>query len=348
MTRPALARTVLALLLLAPACRRSPAPQATASPTPGASASEVVARVDGVAIRGGELDERVAKRLMRVRQEEYEIRRQALEEMIGERLLEKEAGARGISKEDLLRDEVDNQVQKPDPKLVEQLYEQNKARFGGQRKDEALADLRKALWDRVRSERRAAFQATLRQKARVEVALTAPRMELAIPASAPTLGPNGAPVTIVEFTDYQCPFCHRAQATIDQVMSTYAGKVQLVHRDFPLEGHPQAFPAARASRCAGEQGKFWDYHRSLMAAPGPMDEADLQSRAASLKLDPGAFATCLASGRFDAAIQESTEAGIKAGVDSTPAYFINGRLTIGARPFEAFKDVIDTELGRSG
>ncbi len=348
MTRPALARTVLALLLLAPACRRSPAPQATASPTPGASASEVVARVDGVAIRGGELDERVAKRLMRVRQEEYEIRRQALEEMIGERLLEKEAGARGISKEDLLRDEVDNQVQKPDPKLVEQLYEQNKARFGGQRKDEALADLRKALWDRVRSERRAAFQATLRQKARVEVALTAPRMELAIPASAPTLGPNGAPVTIVEFTDYQCPFCHRAQATIDQVMSTYAGKVQLVHRDFPLEGHPQAFPAARASRCAGEQGKFWDYHRSLMAAPGPMDEADLQSRAASLKLDPGAFATCLASGRFDAAIQESTEAGIKAGVDSTPAYFINGRLIIGARPFEAFKDVIDTELGRSG
>jgi len=268
--------------------------------------------------------------------------------MIGERLLEKEAGARGISKEDLLRDEVDNQVQKPDPKLVEQLYEQNKARFGGQRKDEALADLRKALWDRVRSERRAAFQATLRQKARVEVALTAPRMDLAIPASAPTLGPNGAPVTIVEFTDYQCPFCHRAQATIDQVMSTYAGKVQLVHRDFPLEGHPQAFPAARASRCAGEQGKFWDYHRSLMAAPGPMDEADLQSRAASLKLDPGAFATCLASGRFDAAIQESTEAGIKAGVDSTPAYFINGRLIIGARPFEAFKDVIDAELGRSG
>ena len=348
MTRPAFVRTALALLLLAAACRRSPAPQATASPTPGSSASEVVARVDGVAIRGAELDERVAKRLMRLRQDEYEIRRQALEEMIGERLLEKEAGARGISKEDLLRDEVDNQVQKPDPKLVEQLYEQNKARFGGQRKDEALADLRKALWDRVRSERRAAFQATLRQKARVEVALTAPRMDLAIPASAPTLGPNGAPVTIVEFTDYQCPFCHRAQATIDQVMSTYAGKVQLVHRDFPLEGHPQAFPAARASRCAGEQGKFWDYHRSLMAAPGPMDEADLQSRAASLKLDPGAFATCLASGRFDAAIQESTEAGIKAGVDSTPAYFINGRLIIGARPFEAFKDVIDAELGRSG
>src|SRR6266568_1079191 len=336
MTRPALFRTALALLLLAAACRRSPEPRPTASPPPGASASEVVARADGVAIRADELDERVAKRLMRLRQEEYEIRRQALEEMIGERLLEKEAGARGISKEDVLRDEVDHQVQEPDPKLLEQLYEQNKARFGGKTKAEVLGELRKALRNRQRSERQAAFQATLRQKAQVEVALSAPRMDVAIPASAPTLGPNGAAVTIVEFTDYQCPFCHRAQATIDQVLSTYAGKVQLVHRDFPLEGHPQAFPAARASRCAGEQGKFWDYHRSLMRAPGPMDEADLQSRAASLKLDSAAFATCLASGRHDASIQEST-----------PAYFINGRLIIGARPFEAFKDVIDAELGRS-
>src|SRR3989449_5135884 len=348
MTRPAFLRTALALLLLAAACRRSPAPQAAASPTPGPSASDVVARVDGVAIRGAELDERVAKRLMRLRQDEYEIRRQALEEMIGERLLAKEAKARGISTEDVLRDEVEHQVQEPDPKVLEQLYEQNKARFAGKPKTEVLGEIRKALRSRQRSERQAAFQATLRQKAQVEVALVAPRTDVAIPASAPTLGPNGAPVTIVEFTDYQCPFCHRAQATIDQVLSTYAGKVQLVHRDFPLEGHPQALPAARASRCAGEQGKFWDYHRSLMGAPGPMDEADLQSRAASLKLDSAAFATCLASGRYDAAIQESTEAGIRSGVDSTPAYFINGRLIIGARPFEAFKDVIDAELGRSG
>ena len=307
-----------------------------------------MARVDGAAIRAVELDERVGKRLLRLRQEEYEIRRQALEEMIGERLLEKESKVRGITREEVLRDELDHQIQEPDPKILEQLYEQNKARFGGKAKAEVLGELRNALRSRQRSERQAAFQATLRQKAQVEVTITAPRTDLAIPASAPTLGPNGAPVTIVEFTDYQCPFCHRAQATIDQIMSSYAGKVQLVHRDFPLDGHPQAFPAARASRCAGEQGKFWDYHRSLMGAPGPMDEVDLQSRAASLKLDGAAFATCLASRRYDAAIQESTEAGLKAGVDSTPAYFINGRLIIGARPFEAFKDVIDAELGKSG
>jgi protein-disulfide isomerase len=347
MTRPARVHTALALLLLATACRRSAAPPPADGPGP-ASGSEIVARVDGVAIRGQELDERIGKRLLRLRQEEYEIRRQALEEMIGERLLEKEARSRGISRGDLLRDELEHQVQEPDPKVMEQLYEQNKARFGGRTKAEVLGEIRRALRDRQRTERQAAFQATLRQKAQVEVALRAPRTELAVPASAPTLGPDGAPVTIVEFTDYQCPFCHRAQATIDQVMSTYAGKVQLVHRDFPLEGHPQAFPAARASRCAGEQGKFWDYHRGLMGSPGPMDEADLKSRAARLSLDSAAFATCLASDRFDAAIRESTEAGLQAGVDSTPAYFINGRLVIGARPFEAFKDVIDAELGKSG
>src|SRR6185295_13710523 len=130
MIRPARVHTALALLLLATACRRSAAPPPADGPGP-ASGSDIVARVDGVAIRGQELDERIGKRLLRLRQEEYEVRRQALEEMIGERLLEKEARSRGISKGDLLRDELEHQVQEPDPKVMEQLYEQNKARFGG-------------------------------------------------------------------------------------------------------------------------------------------------------------------------------------------------------------------------
>src|SRR5690242_9570718 len=126
MTRRDRLCTALALLLAA-ACRPSAAQPPAASPNAGSSASDIVARVDGVAIRVDELDERVGKRLARLRQEEYEVRRQALEEMIGEKLLEKEARARGISKDDLLRDELDHQVQEPDPKVMEQIYEQNKA-----------------------------------------------------------------------------------------------------------------------------------------------------------------------------------------------------------------------------
>jgi protein-disulfide isomerase len=348
MTRHALARSLFGALLVSTACARSEAPKPSASPAAPSASAEVVAQIDGVPILGRDLDERAERRLSRLRQEEYEIRSQALEEMISERLLEKEAKTRGITTEGLLRDEVDQQLPEPDPKLVAELYEQNKARFPGKTKDEVGVEIRKALKDRARAERRADLQRRLRAKSKVEVALQAPRTDMPVPAAAPVLGPNDAPVTIVQFTDYQCPFCHRAQATIDAVMSRYAGKVQLVHRDFPLDGHPQAFPAARAARCAGEQGKFWDYYRSLMTSPGSMADADLRARATTLKLDPAAFTACLSSDRNDAVIRESVEAGIRAGVSGTPAYFINGRMITGARPFEAFQEIIEGELNHKG
>jgi protein-disulfide isomerase len=348
MTRHALARSVFGALLVSTACARSEAPKASGSPAASASSTDVVATIDGKPILGRELDERAERRLSRLRQEEYEIRSQALEEMIGERLLEMEAKARGITTEGLLKDEVDQQLREPDAQLVQQVYEQNKARFPGKTKDQVVAEIRKALKDQARTQTRAELQRRLRAKSKVEVALQAPRTDMPVPAAAPVLGPNDAQVTIVQFTDYQCPYCHRAQATIDAVMSRYAGKVQLVHRDFPLDGHAQAFPAARAARCAGEQGKFWDYYRSLMTSPGSMDDKDLRARATTLKLDPAAFAGCLSSDRNDAVIRESVEAGVRAGVSGTPAYFINGRMISGARPFEAFQDIIEGELHNKG
>ena len=148
----------------------------------------------------------------------------------------------------------------------------------------------------------------------------------------------------MEFTDYQCPYCHRAQDVIDQVLSRYSGKVRFVHLDFPLDGHAGAIPAARAARCAGEQGKFWEYHRSLMTAPGSLDEADLKARATALRLDQGGFGACLSSSRHDDAIQASLRQGEELGVTGTPAYFVNGRMLSGARPVEAFTELIDSEL----
>ncbi|HWW93542.1 MAG TPA: thioredoxin domain-containing protein [Vicinamibacteria bacterium] len=342
---PALAFPLLTLW----ACRgpgaRAAAPASPeASPLPG----DLVAEVDGSPVTRGVLDQRVKNRLARLRQEEYEIRHQALEELIGDQLLEKEAQSRGISTAELLKDEVDRQVKGPNPADVEAVYSQNRARFTGRTKEQAVAEIEKALRERELGQRREAFQAQLRAKAKVLVHLQAPRQEMPVSASAPALGPPEAPVTIVEFTDYQCPYCHKAQSTIDKVLSQYAGKVQLVHRDFPLDGHSQALPAARAARCAGEQGRFWDYHHNLMTLPGDLSEADLAARAASLKLNPGAFSTCLASDRYDSSIRESMEAGAQAGVTGTPAYFINGRMIYGARPFEQFQEVIDAELHPGG
>ena len=355
-TQLLMARRALALLLAAPlalaACSRpgggSSSPGASAAPASAAAASVsgvgVVAEVNGAPILASELEPKLASRLARLRQEEYEIRRQALEELIAERLLAAEAAKRKITPEELLRQEVDAKPAALPAAQVEAIYEQNKDRFAGQPRADALARIREVVGQRAKAERRAAFEKELRDAARVAVRLEVPRATVPIPAGAPSTGPADAKVTIVEFTDYQCPYCHRAQAVIDEVLARYSGKVRFVHLDFPLDGHPGAMPAARAARCAGEQGKFWEYHRGLMTAPGTLDEADLKARAGALRLDEGAFATCLSSSRHDDAIQASFRQGEEQGVTGTPAYFVNGRMLSGARPVEAFTELIDSEL----
>jgi protein-disulfide isomerase len=133
---------------------------------------------------------------------------------------------------------------------------------------------------------------------------------------------------------------------VDEIMGRYPGKVRFVHRDFLL-GKPRSLPAARAARCAGEQGKFWEYHRDLLVTPGDMGDADLKSRAAGMGLDGGKFSTCAASDRFDADIRSATESGQSLGIDSTPTFFVNGRRLVGAVPADQFAEVIEDELNRS-
>jgi protein-disulfide isomerase len=345
----ALAPFLLAPLFLA-ACSRSRGGPAQGDPSTGArtpaavSGVGVVAEVNGSPILATELEPKVASRLARLRQEEYEIRRQTLEELIAERLLAAEASKRKVSTEELLRQEVDAKVAALPAEQVDLIYDQNKGRFAGQTRAEALARIRDVLAQRAKAERRAAFDKELRDAARVAVRLEVPRTTIAIPAGAPSTGPDNPRVTIVEFTDYQCPYCHRAQGVIDQVLSRYSGQVRFVHLDFPLDGHPGAVPAARAARCAGEQGRFWEYHRSLMTSPGTLDDADLKGRATVLKLDLGGFGACLSSGRHEDAIQASLRQGEELGVTGTPAYFVNGRMLSGARPLESFTELIDSEL----
>jgi protein-disulfide isomerase len=340
-------RSIAPLLLTAMlvACQAK-APASSPSSTAGAAASDVAATLDGAAITLAEVDERAKLSLLKVRQEEYEARKQALDAIIVERLLQKEAESRGIGVEQLLKDEVDRQIPEPDPARVAQVYEQNRARFGTKPRAAVEAELVQAFRDRARAEYRETFANQLRGKAQVAVNLDPPRTAVVSPASAPSLGPEGAPVTIVGFADFQCPYCQRAQETIDQVLKAYSSQVQFVHRDFPLDSHARAFVAARAARCAGEQGRYWEYYRSLMLDKGDMGDGDLRQRAVALKLDLPPFQSCVASERHDVAIREGVEAGMKLGVSSTPTFFVNGQMLLGARPFEDFKDVIEAELRR--
>ena len=329
------------------ACSRpaaAPAAAASSGAPPKVTGTGVVAEVNGGAILSSELEQRVSGRLARVRQEEYELRRQVLDELISERLVAAEAAKRKISAEQLLEQEVDRKATAPEDSYVDSIYEQNKVRFAGATKPEATARIREILRQRAIADRRTAFEKDLRAGATVAVRLEAPRIAVAIPSGAPSTGPKEAPVTIVEFTDYQCPYCHSAQSTIDQVMSRYEGQVRLVHLDFPLDFHSEAIPAARAARCAGEQGKFWEYHHSLMTQKGTLDPEDLKQRASSLKLGERAFGSCLASKKNDEAIQAELKQGTDLGVTGTPAYFVNGRMLSGARPLESFTELIDSEL----
>ncbi|HVQ74467.1 MAG TPA: thioredoxin domain-containing protein [Candidatus Binatia bacterium] len=157
-------------------------------------------------------------------------------------------------------------------------------------------------------------------------------------------GPSGAPVTIVEFSDYECPYCKRTQGVIGQLMDEYPGKIRLVFKDFPLHFHPGARPAAEAARCAGASGRFWEYHDLLFVAQPAFSRTDLLMYARRLDIDQATFAACLDAGRFRPLVQRDLEEGRALGVRGTPTFFVNGQRLVGAQPIESFREAVDQAL----
>jgi protein-disulfide isomerase len=163
----------------------------------------------------------------------------------------------------------------------------------------------------------------------------------------PVLGDKNAPVTIVSFEDYQCPFCKRAfDQTLPQLKQEYidTGKVKLVYRDFPLGFHPEANPAAEASECADDQGKFWEYHDQLFNNQQTLGRDLYIKLAGDLGLDVDKFTQCIDNGETRQEVQADTNYGQQVGVSGTPTFFINGIKLVGAQPYAAFKQIIDAEL----
>lgn len=161
----------------------------------------------------------------------------------------------------------------------------------------------------------------------------------------PSIGPADAPITIVEFSDYQCPYCTAwYQQTYDQLMANYPGKIRFVYRDLPLPGHPESLPAAEAANCAGEQGSYWKYHDALFSDKYQLGRAAYEQYASDLGLDITAFTACLDDHRTRAEVQEDAAEAARLGLNGTPSFVINGRIFIGAHPFADFKAIIDEEL----
>lgn len=166
-------------------------------------------------------------------------------------------------------------------------------------------------------------------------------------AQAQSTGPANAEVTLIEVSDFQCPYCQRHVATMDQIMKDYAGKVRRIWINFPLTSiHPYAQKAAEAAECAGEQGKFWEMHDKIFTNQSAITVDDLKGYAKDLGLDTSKFSSCLDDGKSALKIQQQMAAVQAAGITGTPGTFVNGELVKGAYPFDTFKQIIDAELAK--
>ena len=174
----------------------------------------------------------------------------------------------------------------------------------------------------------------------------AQRVEIPIDVNDPVLGPEDAPITIIEFADFQCPYCQRHfLQTYPQLMENYGENIRYIYKDFPLTGiHPQALPAALAAQCAREQGKFWEFHDLLFSGRMELGEDAYLSYADELGMDVLEFTSCYQEARYNDVVRADYDLGIQLGVNATPTFFINGVRLIGAQPYSVFAEVIDSEL----
>ena len=257
--------------------------------------SEKIAEVDGAVITQTELSRSAGKALSKAREQLYKLERQKLDEYIGATLLTKEAKNRNISVSTLLDQEVTGKVAAITDEEIRSFYDGNKGRLGVE-----LAKVRDQIREYLQSQkveaRKNEFLSGLRAKAKVTTYLKPPqvyRSELTI-AGAPMRGAEKAVVTIVKFEDFQCPYCKTVQPRFSELLKKYDGKVRLVHKDLPLEElHPQARQAAEASRCAGDQGKFWQYHDKLYEHSPKASADDLKTYAKEIGLNLDNFRALL-------------------------------------------------------
>ena len=318
-------------------------------PLAARAAGDTLAEVDGVTINSEEIEKPLASQLSKLEEQIYNLKRQRLDALINEKLLEKEAAKRKLTVPALLDAEVTSKVRLVTEQEIEKFYQENKAQIKGD-DPQVREKIRGYLQNQALQTRREAFIQSLRSQAKIVVNLKPPpilRVDVAVDG-APFKGPAKAPVTIVEFSDFHCPFCRRILPTLAQLESRYGEKIKLVFRDFPIENlHPGAAKAHEAARCASEQGKFWPYHDKLFASPPKSSPEILKGLAKEVGLDMSAFETCFDAGKYQAAVKKDIEEGQRVGVTGTPAFFINGRLVSGAQPLDAFARVIDDELART-
>lgn len=302
-----------------------------------------IATVAGQPIYEQDLLSAAGPSLLDLHKQEYKAKKDALEQLIRKKLVEVEAKKKGLTPEELLKQEVDSKIAEPSDDEAKGYYlaVRNETTLPF---DQIKSQVKQVLKNVEVEQARQKYADSLRDKSEVLIALQPPAVHVDYDP-ARVKGNTDAPITIVEFADFQCPFCGKVQPVLKDVLAKYKGKVKLAYRDFPLSPiHEHAEMAAEASRCALAQGKYWQMHDAMFADQSKLDEAALIKTAAGLGMDQSSFKSCLTSAKYKAVVQQDFQAGSQAGVNATPSFFINGEFLSGLQSEADFSRVIDQQL----
>jgi protein-disulfide isomerase len=302
----------------------------------------VVAEVNGVRVTVADLEQEESAKLLQAHNQYYQAEKKALEDLIEKRLLQQKAQHEALSVDQLIDRDIKSQVQDPTEDQMKVYYE-------GLETDQPYEAVRGKILEKIRQLRtdkaRAAYLKVLRAQSNIIVELGSPSANVNV-ENAYSLGPKHPLVTLVEFADYECPYCQKVAADLKKLQDDFGDKLAFVYKDFPLPMHSHSEKAAEAARCAGKQGKFWEYHDELFRSK-QFDVGQLKGEALALHLDASQFGKCLDSGEESADVQRDREEGVKLGLSGTPSFFVNGHFYSGALDYAALHQIVEQQVDAS-
>jgi len=338
--------TLLFALVLIPYGSSSP------SAAPDKQAPAPVARVGSTVITYEELVQPLAPRIGELQHQIYRLELERLDQMLAKVLLEREAEHQGKQVQELVKEFLASHAVAVDDREVEDYYVENRSRWTEWKGSEQdLKSQIRAYLQQVKTQQKVlTYAKSLGPKYGVEIYLKEPQppaISVSLDKDDPVLGPEDAALTIVEFSDYQCPACRRNHETVRELRTIYKDRVKWVFKDFPMPGHKWAKGAALAAHCAADQGEFWRYQDLLFGSEEELTSERLIQLANQLGLRMELFSRCLQEDKFQNRIDKGIEQGRKFGFNTTPTFVINNRVVAGAPPPDRFRQIIDEELAKA-
>jgi protein-disulfide isomerase len=305
--------------------------------------SQVLARVGDKTITLGDLQKKEAAKLLNASYGFYSAEHEALQSAIDDALLDREAKKEHLTVDQLLDKHVKGEIKQPSDEAL-RIY------YIGVETDQPYETIKDKIKEHIielqKRKLGAKYLEKLRAQSDVIVSLEPPKLDVAV-GNAPVQGPHDAAVTLIEYADYECPYCRKVEPTLERLRKQYGDKVAFAFKNFPLPMHSHAEKAAEAANCAAQQGKFWQFHDKLFS-DNSLDVPALKKLAVSTGLDGTKFDKCLDSGQQYDAVQKELAEGTKLGLSGTPSFFVNGHFISGNVSYDVLQGIVDQQLADAG